>query len=81
MTIELRPEDEALIRQRLEAGDGASIEEVVHRALVLWVSSEHQSPRPPQRKRTLSEFLLDSPLAGSELNLERDRDPGRTVEL
>ncbi|MGO9272299.1 MAG: hypothetical protein ACLQOO_19060 [Terriglobia bacterium] len=81
MTIELKPEDEALIRQRLQAGDGTSVEEVVHRALVSWASSERQPPRPPQRKRSLSEFLLDSPLAGSELNLERDRDPGRTVEL
>jgi Arc/MetJ-type ribon-helix-helix transcriptional regulator len=81
MTIELKPEDEALIRERLQTGDGASIEEVVHRALVAWAGSEHQSPRLRQRTKTLSEFLMDSPLAGSELNLQRDRDPGRTVEL
>ena len=35
----------------------------------------------PRRKQTLSEFLMESPLAGSELNLERDKDPGRTIDL
>ncbi len=36
---------------------------------------------PHQRKQTLSEFLMQSPLAGSGINLERDADPGRTIEL
>ena len=30
---------------------------------------------------SLSQFLLDSPLAGSELNLERVRDLPRSVEI
>ncbi|HXJ97179.1 MAG TPA: hypothetical protein VMT20_30445 [Terriglobia bacterium] len=81
MTIELKPEDEALIRERLKTGGGTSIEDIVHRAVQAWASSEHQSSRPQQRKKNLSEFLMDSPLAGSELNLERDRDSGRTLEL
>ena len=37
--------------------------------------------KPQQRKQTLSEFLMQSPLAGSDISLERDKDPGRTVEL
>jgi Arc/MetJ-type ribon-helix-helix transcriptional regulator len=81
MTVELKPEDEALIRERLQTGDGASVEDVVHRALLAWASSEAQSPQPQQRRKTLSEFLMESPLAGSELDLERDRDSGRTLEL
>jgi hypothetical protein len=36
---------------------------------------------PHQRKQTLSEFLMQSPLAGSGINLERDKDPGRAIEL
>jgi hypothetical protein len=34
-----------------------------------------------ERKQTFSEFLMQSPLAGSGINLERDTDPGRTIEL
>lgn len=32
-------------------------------------------------KQTLSAFLMESPLAGSEIYLERDRDTGRNIEL
>ena len=35
----------------------------------------------PAAEQTLSEFLLDSPLAGSEIYLERDKDVGRNIEL
>ena len=50
------------------------IVEVVH----AW----HEKQQPQQkRKQTLSEFLMDSPLAGSELDLERDKDPGRTIQV
>jgi hypothetical protein len=34
-----------------------------------------------RRKQTLSEFLMQSPLAGSGINVERDKDPGRAIEL
>lgn len=33
------------------------------------------------RRQSLSEFLLESPLAGSELDLRRDEDSGRTLQL
>lgn len=36
---------------------------------------------PHQRRQTLSEFLMQSPLAGSGINVDRDRDPGRAIEL
>lgn len=43
-----------------------------------------QAARPgthPSAQSTLSEFLLQSPLAGSGINLERDQDTGRNIEL
>jgi hypothetical protein len=36
---------------------------------------------PQQCRQTLSEFLMQSPLAGSGINMERDKDPGRTIGL
>jgi hypothetical protein len=38
-------------------------------------------PQPQQPKQTLSEFLMQSPLAGSGINMERDKYPGRAIEL
>lgn len=82
MTIELKPEDEALIQESLESGDFKTAEEVVHRALAWWARSEGVRVEPAQPGRqSLSEFLMQSPLAGSELNLERDRDSGRDIDL
>ena len=34
-----------------------------------------------QRKQTLSEFLMESPLAGSGIVIERDKDPGRDIDF
>jgi hypothetical protein len=36
---------------------------------------------PHRRKQSLSEFLMQSPLAGSGISVERDKDPGRAIEL
>ncbi len=82
MTIELKLEDEALAQESLQSGDFKKAEEVVHRALDWWARSEGVHVEAPQPGRqTLSEFLMQFPLAGSELNLERDRDSGRTIDL
>jgi len=35
----------------------------------------------PRRQKNLVQFFRDSPLVGVELDLERDQDPGRDVEL
>jgi hypothetical protein len=41
---------------------------------------EPERPEPPSCKN-LAQFLLESPLAGAELNLERQQDRGRPVDL
>ena len=81
MTIKLKLADEALIQKKLRRGGFKSAEEIVHRDLVSWAASETGPLHPQQERKPLSEFLRESPLAGSELNLERDKDPGRAVEL
>jgi hypothetical protein len=35
----------------------------------------------PKAKKSLVEFFRDSPLVGLELDLERDKDTGRDIEL
>ena len=37
--------------------------------------------RPRKPRKNLADFLLESPFAGSELDLERQQDYGRPVEL
>lgn len=91
MNIEItRPELEALIQQRLRVGGYSSLEDVIFEALT---SSDPQSPKLAkgtasmpaaslgQKFDNLSDLLLNSPFAGANLNLERNRDYPRPIEI
>ena len=72
MTIKLKPEQEQIIREEIENGHFHSADEVIDHALAALKEKERKRARGP--KKNLSQFLLESPLAGAELNLERQRD-------
>ena len=72
-----KPELEAPIRERMESGAFQSVEDVLIQALKsLPLSGQGAAPaRKP--KKNLAQFLLESPLRGSGLQLDRQRDyPG-----
>ena len=80
MTIEIhKPELEALIQERMNSGDFQNVEDVLLQALKSSPISEQAAPRKP--KKNLAEFLLESPLRGSGLKLERQKDYPRPVDL
>ncbi len=80
MTIEIhRPELEALIRERLTSGASEDIEDVLMQALKSSPPGEPVAPRKP--KKNLAQFLLESPLPGSGLRLERQEDYPRPLDL
>lgn len=76
ITVDIRPEVEAeLARQaalrgsKVEAYAASLLEEAVH------LPAAH--PAPPAKNMV----ELFAPLRGLNLNFERDRDPGRDIEL
>jgi len=72
-----QPEIEALIQQRLDTGAFQDVEDVLLHAL-------KSAPIPAtgkQSKQNFADFLLESPLSGSGLKLERIGDFSRSVEL
>jgi hypothetical protein len=80
MTIEIHePELEELIQQRLESGHFKSVEDFLLQAL----KSAAAAPQTNDldHKKNFADFLLESPLPGSELKLERIRDYPRSAEL
>ncbi len=95
MTIEIHtPELEALIIQRMKSGGFHSVEEVLlhalreKNALVAPTQAEAaecaqsmEQNASMQPRKNLAQFLLESPFAGSDLNLERQQDYGRPIEL
>jgi len=76
ITIEIKPELEAeLATQAAERGMDVSAY-----AASLLEQAAQPSPQEP-RKQSLVEFLMNSPLRGSGINLERDKDTGRDIDL
>jgi hypothetical protein len=79
MTIELQPEVEALLRQRMERGGFNSVEEVLE--AIVKSTTEAEGPASGRPKPNFAQFLMESPLPGSGLVLERTIDYPRTVDL
>jgi len=76
MTIKLKPEQERIIKAEIESGHFGSPDEVLDHALAALQEKERGSRSATPRKN-LAQFLMESPLAGTELNLERPEDYGR----
>ena len=78
MTIELKPEDEKLIEEKLRKGAFRSVEDLIHHALVALPVPEASQEKP---RKNLADFLMESPFAGAELDLERRKQYVRPIEL
>jgi Arc/MetJ-type ribon-helix-helix transcriptional regulator len=82
MTIEIRePELEALIRERLESGAYQNVEDLLMQALKSSPSNEQMNVSRHKPKQNLAQFLLNSPLRDSGLQLERRQDYPRPIAL
>jgi len=80
MTIDLTPEHERIIQAEIACGHFSNPEEVLDHALAALQEKERQRRGTAPRKN-LAQFLMESPFAGAELNLERERDYGRPIDL
>ncbi len=80
MTITLKPEQERIIRAEIRKGRFRSAEEALDRALAALREKGDEGESATSRKN-LAQFLMESPLAGSELDLARQRDQGRPVQV
>ena len=80
MTITLKPEQERIIQQEIQSGHFRSPDEVLDHAWAALQEKEHK-PKNTQPRKNPAQFLMESPLGGAELDLERQDDYGRTIEL
>jgi len=84
MTVQLKPETEQLVREEIRSGHVDSVDElIVHGVHALREKSKRaQATVPPSEPRKrLYDLLTQPPFAGSELNLERQKDYPRPVDL
>ena len=82
MSIKLKPEQERIIHDEIRRGRFRTAEEVLDYALAT-LKEEFSSSKSngEKRRKNLAMFLMESPLAGSGLDLERSKDHGRDIEL
>lgn len=80
--MQLKPETEQLVQEEISSGHFHSVDELITEGVYAW-REKHQlldsTPREPLKN--LADFLLESPFAGSDLDLERERDYGRPLDL
>ncbi|MBS1827320.1 MAG: hypothetical protein JST93_18530 [Acidobacteria bacterium] len=89
MIIELKPEDEKLVQEKLRSGAFRSVEEVIHRALValptpepVTLQSGSRGKRQPGKKSLVEVFApLREMLQEGELHFGRNSSHGRSVDL
>jgi Arc/MetJ-type ribon-helix-helix transcriptional regulator len=79
MTIQLTPEQERIIQAEIESGHFRNADEVVDHALS--ALGERVPSAPTQPLKDLLTVLKKPPFAGSELDLERQRDYPRPLDL
>ncbi len=79
MSIEIhQPELEQRVRRKIQSGQFHDVDELFTKALDA-LEREVPAARPP--KKNLSQFLMESPLRGSGLKLERDKSYPRPIDL
>jgi hypothetical protein len=82
MTVELKPETERLVQEELRSGHVQTVDELIVYGVHALREKSKVAPAPPRKSRkNLAEFLLESPLRGSGLRLERQKDYPRPVNL
>jgi Arc/MetJ-type ribon-helix-helix transcriptional regulator len=80
--VELKPETERLVREELAQGHFGSVDELIEQGIYAWREKHDFTESIPAKPlQNLADFLLESPFAGSDLDLERDREEGRSVDL
>jgi hypothetical protein len=83
MTIEiLKPELERMVEEEIQNGHFQNVDDLLTAAL----HALREKGSPPVaandgNRKNLAQFLLNSPFAGSDLNLERQQDYGRSIDL
>ena len=84
MTIEIKPETGQLVHEEIESGHFHSIDELIFEGIHAWREkhpAEQATPKPRMPKKNFVDFLLEAPLSGSGMKLERQKDSPQPINL
>ncbi len=81
MTVELKPETERLLREEVQRGRVHSVDELIVQGVYALREKSNLAQAGQGPRKKLYDLLTQPPFAGSELNLERQNDVPRPVDL
>ena len=79
MTVELNLEIEYLVHQEIRCGRFRSVDEMILEGVRAAREKSKMEATPRKPRKNLADFLMESPFAGSDLDLEREQDFGRPI--
>jgi len=81
MTVEIQPETGRLLQEEIDRGQVHSVDELILVAVEALRERRAAEPRTPPGRKSLYDLLTHPPFAGSELNVERQKEYPRPIDL
>jgi Arc/MetJ-type ribon-helix-helix transcriptional regulator len=81
MMVELKPETERLVQEEIKSGHFHTVDELIVEGVHAWREKHQVGGAAREPKKNFAQFLLDSPLPGSGLKLERQKHYPRPINL
>ena len=83
MTLEIKPETKRLVQEEISRGHFHTVDELIVEGVRAWREKHDADPAAESKRprKHLYDLLTQPPFAGSELNLERQDDYPRPVDL
>ena len=80
MTMRLKPETERLVEDAISQGQFQSLDEIIVEGVSSW-REKHREDSTSKPRKTIYELLTQPPFAGSELQIERQKDYPPPIDL
>jgi len=81
VSVELKPETERLVEEEIRNGHFHSVDEMIEAGVCARRGHQPGETTARKPKKSFARFLLDSPLPGSGLKLERQKDYPLPIDL
>ena len=81
MTIDVKPETERLVKEELGNGHFRSVDEMIVEGVNARREREAATPAATKTRKSLYDLLTQPPFAGSGLEIERQKDYPRDINL
>jgi hypothetical protein len=81
MTIDIKPETKELVQEEIRRGHFHSVDEIIVEGVNARREKQPAPPAAAKPRKHLYDLLTQPPFAGSGLEIERQKDYPRDIEL